>query len=45
MDSLGYECFGRAIRPLMAEDGLRPVLYRLPGVTGEYEDAQFYPRS
>lgn len=45
MLALGYESFGRAVRPLMAEEGLRPVLYRLPGVTGEYEDAQHYPRS
>jgi hypothetical protein len=43
MESLGYEVHGRSSRPLMAENGFRPVLYKLPGVTVDYEMAQNYP--
>lgn len=44
MKSLGYEFFGQAVRPIMAEGGLRPALYRLPGTETDYEVSQNYPR-
>lgn len=40
---LGYECVGRASRPIVQEGGRRPVLYRKPGVTSDYAVAQNYP--
>lgn len=44
--SLGYERFGRASKPILQEDGKKPVLYKKPGVPdgfGAYEAAQHYP--
>jgi len=43
LQSLGYERAGRAGSPIMAEDGQRPILYRMPSVTKSYEKAQGYP--
>lgn len=46
LESLGYERAGRAGSPILAEDGQRPTLYRMPGVPdgfGAYEKAQGYP--
>ncbi len=45
LQSLGYQRAGRAGSPIMAEDGQRPTLYRMPGVPdgfGAYEKAQGY---
>lgn len=44
LGDLGYEQHGRASSPIMLEDGKRPMLYKRPGVTGDYELAQGYPR-
>ncbi len=46
LESLGYERTGRASAPIIAEDGQRPTLYKLPSVVdgfGAYEKAQSYP--
>lgn len=40
---LGYVLHGRATAPIMQEGGKRPMLYRLPDVTGDYSVAQMYP--
>jgi hypothetical protein len=45
LESLGFERAGRAGSPIKAEDGQRPILYRMPGVPdgyGAYEKAQGY---
>ena len=38
LETLGYIQWGRATRPIMAEEGKRPMLFRLPGVEGNFED-------
>jgi hypothetical protein len=45
LEALGYKRVGRA-GPILAEDGQRPILYRMRGVPdgfGDYEKAQGYP--
>jgi hypothetical protein len=43
LSDLGYERCGRAGRVIFQEEAQRPVLYKKPGVTGDYERAQGYP--
>ena len=38
LEALGYIAWGRAPRGILAEEGKRPMLFRLPGVEGTFDD-------
>lgn len=42
LSDMGYVAHGRAPKPLMSEDGKRPMLYKKPDVLTEYAMAQNY---